>query len=184
MSRIVAHCRVAYCRYRYTHVTKGHKCGRCGEYAHGDAECYYPFRKADLSQYYDEILPENLYCTVTDCSEKMLHTTQAHHCPICKNRETHTQTDCPQRQTTPLLRLAQPAQPAQLAQASQPAQLDNKVYNVKCPICRVENTLVNPRKIYGLNDECCICYDNKVDVLFPTCYHCCICFECLEKNLL
>lgn len=156
-----SYCKVAYCRYNNTHVTKGHKCGNCGQYAHGDAECRYPYLIENLAKYHNETLPEYKHCTVEDCVAKMLHTVDAHHCPICNKRDAHTIANCP-------------------SQSSEPP----KIYHAKCPVCREENTLVNPRKVYGLNDECCICCDNKVEVLFPKCYHCCICFECLDKKML
>ena len=32
-------CQVAYCRYKFSHTTSGHRCGLCGKYGHGQSEC-------------------------------------------------------------------------------------------------------------------------------------------------
>lgn len=161
------YCQVLQCRYSNTHTTKGHCCGRCGIYGHGEIECLQPWRKITLEQYYNDVLPEDQLCTVDDCIFKQLHTTAAHHCPACKARSTHTVAECPitlsiQRTITQL-----------------PSQSTSKTIN--CPICRTENTIENPKKIFGLNDTCSICLDNNVEILLPECSHCCICKVCYEK---
>ena len=158
------YCKVGWCRHSSTHVTKGHKCGRCGRYGHGDAECNNHYAIDALKTYHNEELPKDKYCTVSDCEEKKYHTIDAHHCSICKNRTPHTKADCSDK-------------------TSSTQEVENKTYHAKCPICRVDNTLINPSKIF-VDAECCICCSNKVEVMFPKCHHCCICFECLEKNLL
>lgn len=158
----IHHCKVAYCRYNRTHVTKGHKCGRCGLYGHGDFECRTDYLVQNLRQFDDDIVLNNLQCTIDDCANKELHTEDAHHCPKCGKREKHTIANCPLQST----------------QSLQSAQVR---YNVKCPVCRTDNTLNNPRKIFGLTDICAICYKNNVEILFPSCYHCCICMQCLHK---
>jgi hypothetical protein len=150
-------CKVTACRFAWTHVTKGHRCGVCGNYGHGELECFNERDKLKLEIYCDDRLPNNKICTVADCTFRDLHTVDAHHCPVCKKREPHTIENCP-RNTSSV------------------------VYYMKCPVCRVDNTVINPKKIFGLKDECCICYDNAVEILFPSCYHCCICLECLHKS--
>lgn len=148
------HCKVAYCRFNNTHVTIGHKCGPCGAYGHGEIECLYPSRMNILQPFYADRMPLDEQCTVSDCLFKEHHSTAAHHCPICKKRESHTEIDCPLKQIT---------------------------YNVQCPICRAHNTLHNPKQIYGLTDKCSICIERNVEILLPSCYHCCICMECLKR---
>ncbi len=156
-------CKVAYCRFSSTHVTKGHKCGVCGHYGHGELECFNGRAKLELEAYYDDVLPNNKVCTVADCQFKSLHTVEAHHCPLCKKREPHTVENCPKN-------------------TAHISTVPAVVYHMKCPICRVDNTITNPKKIFGLKDECCICCDKAVEILFPSCYHCCVCLECLQRS--
>lgn len=156
------YCKVAYCRYKQTHVTKGHKCGRCGLYGHGDFECRIYDLIQNLMQYDNDIVLNNQRCTIDDCESKELHTEEAHHCPNCGRREKHTIAQCQ-------------------SQSSQTSQTSIVTYNIKCPVCRTDNTINNPRKIHGLTDICSICYENKVEILFPSCYHCCVCMQCLYK---
>jgi hypothetical protein len=148
----MSYCKVSYCRFSNTHVTKGHKCGPCGQYGHGEIECTSPYYKSLLQQYNNDILPNNIQCTISDCLFKEYHTIEAHHCPQCNKREPHTIVNCSQ-----------------------------KDFNIKCPICRTENTIKDPKKILGLSDKCSICLDNNVEIVFPSCNHCCICMECLKK---
>jgi hypothetical protein len=158
----IHHCKIAYCRYNRTHVTRGHKCGRCGTYGHGDYECRTDYLVQNLRQFDNDIVLNNLQCTIDDCAYKELHTEDAHHCPKCGKREKHTIANCP----------------LQISESLQSARVS---YNVKCPVCRTDNLLNNPRKIHGLTDICSICYENNVEILFPSCYHCCICMQCLHK---
>ena len=32
-------CKAINCRFKTTHITAGHKCGKCGKYGHGQVEC-------------------------------------------------------------------------------------------------------------------------------------------------
>jgi len=49
-----------------------------------------------------------------------------------------------------------------------------------CPLCRTINGTRDIKKIYGSNDSCSICYDNKVDYFFSECGHACICETCFQ----
>jgi hypothetical protein len=153
-------CKVASCRFKFTHVTKGHRCGKCWIDGHGEIECHSRKAKLELEFYYDDILPNNKICTVPDCTTKDLHTVDAHHCPNCKKRDAHTVDNCPKNGIKNSERL---------------------LYNIKCPVCRTDNPTVSTKKITGLTDKCCICIDNNVEILLPICYHCCMCLACLEK---
>ena len=144
-------CKAGYCRYKFTHVTKGHKCGLCGIYGHGNAECYDNISIYNLEKYHDDVLPDHMQCTVSNCATKKYHTVEAHHCSKCGIRDPHDEDSC------------------------------SKSYDLNCPVCRAHNTFKNPIIIKGLSDECCICYAKNVEVLFPTCKHCVLCMECLEK---
>ena len=33
------YCKVLKCKFPSSHVTLGHKCGRCNKYGHGEIEC-------------------------------------------------------------------------------------------------------------------------------------------------
>lgn len=153
MMRTLHYCKVGYCRYSKTHVTKGHKCGKCGAYGHGDFECGNNRMQDMLKQYYDDVLPDYTKCTVVDCTEKNLHTAAAHHCSKCGKREAHSLQGCSV----------------------------SKTYYVKCPLCRTDNIVANPVQIKGLSDKCSICLENNVEILFPSCGHVCVCKDCLEN---
>jgi hypothetical protein len=155
---LTAYCRVAECRFKYSHVTKGHKCGRCRKYSHGEIECLWPYKKAGLQEYLEDTMPNNNICDVADCKYQFYHSSSAHHCPNCGLREKHTVQECI---------------------SSKKQKTKNTIYNIKCPVCRIENTLINPKKIYGISNKCAICMDNVIDVVLPDCSHCCICMECL-----
>ena len=151
---MTSYCKVAYCRFTNTHVTKGHKCGRCGIYGHGDAECRGQTDIQLLDYYLNDTLPIEDQCLINDCLYKELHTTEAHHCPNCNKREKHTLSEC---------------------------KKNNRIFNINCPLCRKNNVIKEPIKIKGLSDKCCICIDNNVEILFTECNHCCICSNCLVK---
>lgn len=150
-------CKVAYCRYPATHVTKGHKCGTCGEYGHGQAECGNIYSIQHLQLYYSDELPNHKRCTVQDCTKPMYHTIDAHNCESCGKRAKHTKVECARKDT------------------------EECRYEVECPVCRTENIVTSTRKVFGITDVCCICSDNNVNVLLPNCYHCVICWDCLVR---
>ena len=83
-------CLVARCRYKMTHHTDSHKCGKCQEFGHGQVECGY-YKKID--QIIKSSVPkmyrmcgggyeyENLkvYCTSKEeCYCRNTHTIEAH----------------------------------------------------------------------------------------------------------
>lgn len=148
---MTSYCKVAYCRFSFSHVTNGHKCGRCGKYGHGDAECRNQANIRFLENYIHDILPEDKQCKIIDCKYKELHTNDAHHCPKCNKRIDHAIKDC------------------------------NIPIKVKCPLCRIDNTISKYKKIIGLSEKCCICLENNIEIDFPDCPHCCICLECLHQ---
>lgn len=149
----MTYCKVKECRFRDTHTTKDHTCGKCYIKGHGLLECANPFMRCYLRKYYNDTIEQDKQCTIEDCKNKEYHTIDAHVCPLCNIRTDHTENNCA-----------------------------NKCYNVKCPICRIDNTVFKiSKKILGLTDKCCICMENNVTILFPSCYHCCICYDCLLK---
>ena len=48
---------------------------------------------------------------------------------------------------------------------------------IACPICRTETSVIT---IYGSEEECKICLDNKVERCFVGCGHPCVCGDCLD----
>ena len=87
-------CQVAGCRFNKSHVTSGHKCGRCGRYGHGVIECGEYFEN-DLSKYLADTLPPEKWCTFEGCKFKFNHTNDAHHCLKCNSRGKHGENGCP-----------------------------------------------------------------------------------------
>lgn len=141
------------CRYNTTHVSSGHKCGRCNRFGHGILECNNYTKLNLLQPYLKDVLDNDKKCTVYDCMYSKFHTIDAHHCGCCKLRTTHSYRECPEN-----------------------------TKNIKCPICRVDNIIkFSQKKIFGLTDKCSICLDNNVEILFPECSHCCICKDCFDK---
>jgi hypothetical protein len=135
-------CKVAECRFPTTHVTKGHKCGPCGEYGHGEIECIYNTNlKNKLIEYYNDILPIEKQCTVPGCTEKELHTIEAHHCPQCEERNPHTIDNCP-----------------------------FFVKCIECPNCKYVHRNTNLQKIF-CESECKICLSENIQSKLP-CGHC------------
>lgn len=152
-----SYCKAMYCRYNKTHTTKGHKCGRCSEYGHGDFECSNNIRNS-LIQYHEEKLPYEKQCTIDGCNEKEYHTIDAHHCSNCGFRDPHSLSECPKTKGIN----------------------NNKTYYIVCPLCRANNVITKPKKIMGLSDICCVCQENN-SMMLLNCDHCCLCLECFEK---
>ena len=147
------YCKVQECRFKTSHTTKGHKCGKCHNYGHGQLECDYPELKERLREYWNEEMLENDKCNFINCSYRIYHKTSSHLCNICL-RFGHNIDNCPRRKKI-----------------------------VRCPICRIDNEIkVEQIKIRGLEEECCICLENKVEVYFKKCGHVCICYDCFIRS--
>lgn len=84
-------CKVSECRFSNSHVTRGHKCGKCNNYGHGIIECGNRHKLSELSKYNDTVANE---CKFAGCNYKHLHTTDAHHCGKCNERY-HSIITCP-----------------------------------------------------------------------------------------
>ena len=78
------YCRVRHCRYSDTHVTMGHKCGKCGSYGHGVIECNNMGLINSLCPFKNDSLPEKEWCSIPNCEHRKLHVTKAHQCKKCK----------------------------------------------------------------------------------------------------
>lgn len=62
-----------------THVTRGHECGRCGRYGHGQIECGDPNAYNALRRFRN-VLPASLHCRYRCCDFRRFHTSSAHRC--------------------------------------------------------------------------------------------------------
>jgi hypothetical protein len=148
-------CLVKNCRFNQSHVTKGHLCGKCNKYGHGEIECYNIESILKLKQYYNDKLPENKWCKFGGCQFKEYHTSEAHHCQTCRGRF-HSLETCP-------------------------VNAIPKNIEVKCPLCKKDNVIPKSQnKIYGLADNCVVCLDHNVEIFLPNCGHVCLCYSCLK----
>lgn len=85
-------CKVKYCRYPNKHTTSAHQCGKCKKYGHGQTECNNIKKINNLKQYCNDILPDNIQCTVIDCNNRHTHTSDSHICSKCNKR--HLENEC------------------------------------------------------------------------------------------
>ena len=148
-------CKVRYCRFPNSHVTRGHRCGTCGEFGHGQVECEDNNKKKELwLKYGGDIMPLNKRCTIVSCTKPWSHANIAHHCSYCNHRE-HDRLNCPQLEIE---------------------------WKVKCPVCREEN-IVNSKTqvIYGGTVSCCVCLENEANIFFSNCGHLCVCKDCCRR---
>ncbi len=146
------YCRVRGCSMKNTHVTKGHKCEICRNYGHGHLECENLNLRERLELFWQDIMNINDRCNFINCNNRLYHKTEGHQCFNCYGFG-HTEDVCIKR-----------------------------FKELKCPICRTDNKIdMSQKKISGLNDECCICMDNKVEIYFNTCGHVCLCSSCFHQ---
>lgn len=147
----ISYCKVYDCRYKTTHTTKGHKCGKCKKFGHGIVECGKNNNINNLLRYFNDIITEDLQCTYENCMTKDTHTNEGHHCDNCGDR-LHSLNDC----------------------------IKEKIIKCPiCRIENIIK--YNQKKITGLEEKCSICFDNNIEIYFPNCGHTCICFNCLQK---
>lgn len=92
------YCKVAYCRFPHTHTTRGHRCGTCGKFGHGQTECANQTKIDNLEQYRNDVLPYDLRCKI--CIESgnfqaaRNHTTSSHICKKCDKRHSFSASEC------------------------------------------------------------------------------------------
>ena len=146
-------CHVNQCRFKRTHVTSGHCCGICGEYGHGQLECYDEYMQKKLRNMYGgDILSEDKQCTVPECKYTWSHITAAHHCNLCKKRG-HGSIQCP-----------------------------TNTIKLTCPVCREENIIKEEHiGVTGNSDNCVVCLTNTANVFFPSCKHINTCYDCVKQ---
>jgi hypothetical protein len=87
----MSYCKVAECRFSFSHVTKGHKCGKCKKYGHGEIECSNGIKLNELIKFYNDTIDNK--CMFGGCKYSHLHKTDAHHCSKC-NQRLHSNITC------------------------------------------------------------------------------------------
>ena len=80
------YCKVLYCRFPHKHTTRGHKCGKCNKFGHGQVECGNKKMILKLNNYFNDVLPIDKQCTFIDCKHKHNHTSDSHLCSLCGER--------------------------------------------------------------------------------------------------
>lgn len=149
-------CKVYNCRFPWSHTTVGHECGKCHNFGHGQYECCHSSRIKNLNTSVDE-LPAQMQCTMAGCKYKKYHVSLVHKCKICKNN--HSSRDCPEQKKE-----------------------EDTIYIIECPMCKILNHISrNQPKIYGVDELCCVCADNKINLFLPKCGHVCLCLDCADK---
>lgn len=87
------YCIVQGCRFPSTHLTKSHKCGKCGRFGHGQVECRNQSLIDQLNITSKSIkLPSHLNCTSIFCPCPWTHTSESHYCSQCQER--HQESVC------------------------------------------------------------------------------------------
>jgi len=171
------YCQVLDCRHSFTHVVKGHQCGTCKKFGHGQLECGNQTLIKDLKIYDNDTLPNHLHCKRPYCIYPQLHMTSAHKCVLCN--AFHSKYNCP---TSPDFVKRKEKELLEYSNKVNTTNSTNTTkYKLKCPSCKTENT-ISPDKntAYSLDSYCIICCTNKVNVFF-TCGHVNVCWECVEK---
>jgi hypothetical protein len=144
-------CKVKYCRFSISHVTKSHVCGKCKKLGHGEIECGDQYKINRLNMFLNDEILIDMQCSFGGCSSKKYHTIDAHHCEHC-NERLHSKETCPKI---------------------------IKNYNINCPICKQNNIFsINQQKVFNVSELCCICMTDPVEIYLPNCGHICICNLC------
>jgi hypothetical protein len=143
-------CKVQYCRFPNTHVTKGHQCGICSLFGHGQVECTSPILCMNLATYRADIISLLEQCKMPNCKYKTLHKTEGHKCKKCANfgtnctcKKDEIKIKCPICRT----------------------------------VSSVQN--IDDIKILGLSEKCKVCMDKEICIRLP-CKHTCICETCFN----
>lgn len=153
-----SHCKVSGCRFPTTHLTRAHRCGRCGVFGHGLLECAHPTRRQRLRQESPSFYRGVFDCLVANCEEPWSHTTAAHHCPSCGVRGWMASNCC--------------------AASSNNVQGDDNPL-ISCPTCRTLSP-IDEREVFG--NGCVICFDAAAAcVVFSACRHANVCKGCFVE---
>jgi len=85
-------CKVKHCRFPFAHTTKGHMCGTCKQYGHGQIECGNQTKIDELKQYLGDTLEPSEHCQIDGCDSKETHNSKSHNCKKCYRN--HGSKDC------------------------------------------------------------------------------------------
>jgi hypothetical protein len=88
----MSYCKVEYCRFPKTHITKYHSCGTCNQTGHGQVECGRADKIDTLRLFDNDYLDLTEQCTVHNCPDKTTHNISAHICLKCGRR--HPEEEC------------------------------------------------------------------------------------------
>ena len=148
-----AYCRIAGCRYKETHSSIHHFCGRCRTFGHGMVECGSDSSILRLKRNpdYDSPLPRNRWCTVEGCDNRMFHITSSHVCIHCSGRGGYHNTGCPLFAPT-----------------------------IQCPTCKAESIADFGSLLYT-GADCIICLEAGPVVAFKPCGHANVCSSCARR---
>jgi hypothetical protein len=151
---MIKYCKVYKCRFPVAHTTLSHQCGTCKKNGHGINECGDLNKINNLSQYYNDVLPEDQHCSFGGCLNSKTHTTDSHTCEKCNDR-LHSESTCP---------------------------TNIKQVNITCPICRKINR--STIKSYGSENKCVACFKEADIFLPECGHNClCLdCSKKLDKN--
>ena len=188
-------CLADQCRYNKTHVTWSHRCGRCHRFGHGQMECGDINKITELHNLANNTtieFPEELYCTIQNCTCPHTHNNESHHCGFCGGRE-HNGTGCNHRgsfrsTSRAILNNEIPFGedvdlPEEDSAPSSPLLVPpvENSFTLKCPICRTCHNLHSFDNIFlPQTTECTVCKSNSIEIILP-CNHACLCKECAVR---
>lgn len=151
---MATYCKAKDCNFPWSHSSRGHQCGLCHKFGHGQQEC---FVQEDIKKLYDESvpLPSNIRCKLMCCDNRHTHTTDGHHCQKCNGRR-HCIFECPLDPTNSTM--------------------------VKCPMCRAVTkfkSIACSTIRLDVEIKCSVCYENTDrPVVFLECGHSHVCYGC------
>lgn len=176
-------CKVSYCSFPQTHATISHRCGNCNSHGHGQVECGNIRKINELKRFHVEELPDmNDWCTIGGCSYKKYHTISAHHCLNCSERGTHSSINCRMRPANSGLfnRMNDGFAVTEPVTVPTPVPEPTAIITKKCPQCRVDSEIDLNHLIFT-GAPCCCCLDTNKMIIFKTCGHAQVCFECVKN---
>lgn len=148
-------CAALGCRFPSSHLTRAHRCGRCGGFGHGLQECGDPAKRRALRRRPELALDAARQCAVAGCAQPWSHETAAHHCPGCGARGG-----------------------ARGCCAASPLPVDEGP--VRCPTCRTLSA-VDEREIFA-GGGCVVCLDAATPcVVMTACRHANVCKACVAQ---